>query len=229
MIRLKKKFTDSWSHNKSSSSKLTFYNKIKHAFGRETYLDVSKGFTCRSSTTKLRISAHDLQIEKGRYFNIAKENRICHWCQTSMGSRLIEDEEHVLINCDLYAGLRQQLITRLNKHATLLTNTQTENICSQSHIISNSNMNLENIMNLISPHTVLNSTLLNTNHTNTPHESDLAPTLSHHSNKSVIHKRNYLINCITSYFNKKFDKRHKYLRSIKENKTMPKTIIISFL
>ena len=33
-------------------------------------------------TTKIKISAHDLEIETGRYKNIA---RTCKWCQLSLG------------------------------------------------------------------------------------------------------------------------------------------------
>ena len=32
-----------------------------------------------------------------------------------MGSKIIEDEEHFLYTCDLYADLRSKLITNLNK------------------------------------------------------------------------------------------------------------------
>ena len=107
-------FVACWKHEKSKSNKLTFYNACKNKFGRETYLDVTKGFSRRYNTTKFRISSHDLEIECGRYNNIPRESRMCTWCQLSMGAEVVEDENHVLQNCDLYAGLRTKLITRLN-------------------------------------------------------------------------------------------------------------------
>ena len=55
-------FTNCWEHEKSNSTKLTFYHSCKKKFGKEIYLDVTKGFERRSSTTKLRISAHELGI-----------------------------------------------------------------------------------------------------------------------------------------------------------------------
>ena len=77
-------------------------------------------------TTKIRISAHDLEIETRGYKNIARINRVCKWCQISLGiensenkiekyietstsSRVkyIEDENHVLFQCDLYHDPRK--------------------------------------------------------------------------------------------------------------------------
>ena len=94
---------------------------------RETYLDSSKGFPHRYSTTKLRISAHYLEIETGRYSNISREDRKCHWCHTSMGINVIEDERHVLFNCNLYAGLRTKRIARLKSAPEISSNINNQN------------------------------------------------------------------------------------------------------
>ena len=120
------KFTQCWQFEKSVSSKLSFYDSVKQKLARETYLDSSKGFPHRYSTTKLRISAHDLEIEIGRYSNTSREDRKCHWCHTSMGINVIviEDERHVLFNCDLYAGLRIKLIARLSSAPEISSNNQ---------------------------------------------------------------------------------------------------------
>ena len=72
--KLQKHFTDCWSHKKSKSSKLAFYNEIKNRFARESYLDAVSGFSRRYSTTQLRIGAHELEIERGRYNNSYREN-----------------------------------------------------------------------------------------------------------------------------------------------------------
>ena len=63
--------------------------------------------------TQLRISAHDLEIERGRYTNATRDKRICTWCNTSMGATIIEDESHMLYECHLYEDIRAKLITRL--------------------------------------------------------------------------------------------------------------------
>ena len=64
---LKSFFTSCWEQVKSTSPKLEFYHSVKEKFYKEPYLDICKGFSRRYSTTKLRISAHKLQIEQGRY------------------------------------------------------------------------------------------------------------------------------------------------------------------
>ena len=107
---LTNQFKKCWQYQKSTSSKLSFYHSIKHTFNREPYLYLCKGFSRRYSTTKLRISAHDLHIEKGRYSNTPREQRICAWCQISLGVETIEDESHVLYVCDLYSKQRSKLV-----------------------------------------------------------------------------------------------------------------------
>ena len=78
------------------SLKLSFYHLHKHKFAREAYLNDTKGFSRRYNTTQLRISAHDLEIERGRYANVPRDERICTWCNTSMGAKIVEDESLLL-------------------------------------------------------------------------------------------------------------------------------------
>jgi hypothetical protein len=48
---------------------------------KPAYTDVGKFKEDRSTLCKFRISAHSLEIEKGRYYNIPRENRVClHQC-----------------------------------------------------------------------------------------------------------------------------------------------------
>ena len=105
---LKIHFKTIWQCAKSSSPKLEFYNHIKSDFDKEPYLEHVNNFYDRANLTKLRISAHELQIESGRYKNISRENRLCKWCRISTGSEMVESEDHVLYDCDLYSIVRQQ-------------------------------------------------------------------------------------------------------------------------
>ena len=113
---LKSHFRETWSLTKGSSSKLEFYNTVKHEFCLEQYLILVDNFHDRANLTKLRISAHELEIELGRRRGITRQDRHCRWCKISMGTDITEDEEHFLYNCDLYASLRhntQQRLTNL--------------------------------------------------------------------------------------------------------------------
>lgn len=101
-------FKTIWQCAKSNSPKLEFYNRAKSDFSKEPYLEHVNNFYDRANLTKLRISAHELQIESGRYKSISRENRLCKWCRISTGSVMVESEDHVLYECDLYSIVRQQ-------------------------------------------------------------------------------------------------------------------------
>ena len=65
---------------------------------RPDYVDKLKNRCDRSMICKIRISAHDLAIEKGRHSNIPRFERFCNACK----SKVIEDEEHFLLHCTAY-------------------------------------------------------------------------------------------------------------------------------
>lgn len=53
--------------NDGDGNKLRTYCSFKHTFRYEQYLDFSKDFQAKNLLTKLRTSAHRLEIEVGRY------------------------------------------------------------------------------------------------------------------------------------------------------------------
>jgi hypothetical protein len=81
--------------NLHSSKKLRCYCSFKTNFGFERYLSHVKKFEHRKNITRLRISPHRLQIERGRYQGIHKEERQCLRCDSSD----IDDEKHFLFSC----------------------------------------------------------------------------------------------------------------------------------
>ena len=64
---IRKEFAKRWSTAKSTSPKLEFYNQIKSEFRTEDYLSLVEDHEHRASITRLRISSHNLYIERGRY------------------------------------------------------------------------------------------------------------------------------------------------------------------
>ena len=80
MRTLTKKFKLFWNQErerKMSDGKLDTYFSFKNDFCREPYLDLHQ-YQLRKSICKLRISAHNLLIESGRYSkkgSLARENR----------------------------------------------------------------------------------------------------------------------------------------------------------
>ena len=82
-------------------NKLRFYSTLKSSFSREPYLDLVQSRNQRSFLTRLRCSAHQLEIEKLRYSTppIPASLRLCKFCNSGQ----IGDEEHFLLNCDVFS------------------------------------------------------------------------------------------------------------------------------
>ena len=202
-------FIECWKYEKSNSSKLSFYNVCKKKFAREPYLDVSKGFSRRYNTTKIRISSHDLEIECGRYNNIPREARICAWCNMSMGINVVEDENHLINDCDLYASLRNKLIGRLNNAPN-----------SQLHTLTVTRDSLKTqFHNLMSPYS-----------TTQPGDDNVFN--SHHSdnstNEASEHRRKYIINCMCTFLCHAVETRRKYIKDVRERENRANTLVIHF-
>jgi hypothetical protein len=62
-----------------------------------------------STLCKFRISVHSLETEKGRYYNIPRENRVCLSCKAGK----VEDELHLFLDCPSYTHLRQDFFEKI--------------------------------------------------------------------------------------------------------------------
>lgn len=100
-------FRKLWSLAVRASPKLSFYASLKTSFKREPYLNLSKKKP-RDSIARLRASAHDLEIERGRYAETPRDQRLCKGC-LALGHHDIEDELHMLAKCTVLADLRADL------------------------------------------------------------------------------------------------------------------------
>ena len=78
---------------KKESSKLRTYSLLKTQIGHENYLSKIENIQRRTAFTKLRLSNHCLEIEKGRQQRIDKNNRFCPFC-----SKSTEDENTFCYN-----------------------------------------------------------------------------------------------------------------------------------
>ena len=81
----------------------------------ESYLSISN-FEYRKLITKLRISEHNLLIEKGRHLNIPREQRLCSHC------KCIDGEKHFLLNCTINSELRSSFLNILNNENQIFNN-----------------------------------------------------------------------------------------------------------
>ena len=97
--------------------KLKTYAIFKTTFKFETYLDIIPSFKVRSYLSKLRLSAHNLRIETGRFCgsnNIPRAERICEYCKT-LGIHVLEDEAHFLIECPLFSSEREPILNKIKE------------------------------------------------------------------------------------------------------------------
>ena len=101
LANMQKVYSDSWStliQSYDTDGKLRVYSQFKKHFHLENYL-VQFPLYVRRNLTKLRISAHSLAIETGRYTRPNKtdiDKRLCFHCKS------IESEFHVVFDCNLY-------------------------------------------------------------------------------------------------------------------------------
>ena len=91
-----------WHTRICNSNRLTSYILYKDSLAMETYLETILVNKFRISLSKFRLSSHDLAIEKGRYSNINRENRLCTYCNMNV----IENEFNFLLVCPKYRHLR---------------------------------------------------------------------------------------------------------------------------
>ena len=93
---LEKQYEQFWKINIKKSSKLGTYSSLKSSFCAESYLFTIKNENKRKSLARLRISAHTLEIERGRFNKLKREEWLCKTCLK------IEDEPHFLLDCNLF-------------------------------------------------------------------------------------------------------------------------------
>ena len=105
--KLKERFISFWGLKINSTigmDKLRTYRLIKQQFGFEKYLEVLPDRKLRKALAAFRISAHKLQIERGRYSGQNFEDRLCSACN------IVEDEVHLFCNCIKYLTPRNQFL-----------------------------------------------------------------------------------------------------------------------
>ena len=95
----------------NNSSKMKVLSLLKHNPGAETYLSEVKNTRHRTAMSKLRLSGHTLEIERGRYSDTDQEERYCTYCRAH-GTAVVEDEKHFLLHCPMSEELREKLTCR---------------------------------------------------------------------------------------------------------------------
>ena len=118
--QLKKDYIRNWMkarNNTSEGSRVKFIHKeVKFDYQLEDYLKTIRNPAHIISMTKLRLGAHSLRIQTGKYENrgaqIPVDGRTCLVCNRGY----IEDERHFLMYCPGYDNIRNELHSLLSTH-----------------------------------------------------------------------------------------------------------------
>ena len=101
-------YQESFTKINSVNSKLRTFAKLKTDIGMAKYLTQIKCIQNRVALSKIRLSNHDLMIEKGRHLKIDKTERFCPFCPN-----IIETESHFLLECKTFSFLRRLLFAEI--------------------------------------------------------------------------------------------------------------------
>ena len=96
--------TNEWDEKRYKSEKLRYYNLYKYDKSPEDYLLLDLSRYQKSIFAQFRCGILPLEIEIGRYRNIPLAQRICQICHKE-----VEDEIHLLLNCNAYLAPRGKL------------------------------------------------------------------------------------------------------------------------
>ena len=66
------------------------------------YLDRPLNYIYKPCICEMRISAHNLDIETGRFYNLDRHERVCSMCNLNV----VEDEYHFILQCEKYIDAR---------------------------------------------------------------------------------------------------------------------------
>lgn len=106
-------FNLEWEESVAQSSKLSLFRELKpDGIGRESYLFNVTIKKYRASIAKIRCSAHELRIEKGRHKGELMADRVCKLCLKEQDQYILEDEFH-LFTCPSYSELRTKYLPEL--------------------------------------------------------------------------------------------------------------------
>ena len=112
---VRRKFIESWKCELNDLDKnpiLRMYKLIKTNFSMEPYLNLIKEAKYRRSLTKLRLSSHNLEIERGRHTKPVTPviERLCIVCG------VIDDELHFVTSCKKHTTERERLYSYVDSH-----------------------------------------------------------------------------------------------------------------
>ena len=72
------------------------------------YLDRPDNYIHKPYISKMRISAHNLNIETGRFYNLDRHERVCSMCNLNV----VENEYHFILQCEKHIDVRRRYLKK---------------------------------------------------------------------------------------------------------------------
>ena len=133
-----------WYSDINNSNRLQSYCLFKHDFKLESYLTDITENKYKIALARFRTSSHSLMIEKGRYDDSPRQQRLCKSCNMNQ----IENEYHFLLVCPYHRDLRSKYLKpyfchwpSLNKFEVLLSSSSKKVISNLAKYIYFANRN----------------------------------------------------------------------------------------
>ena len=130
--RLKDQYLQQWSSVIQESTKLNFYKLIKTSYCLHNCINVLNVRKFRHFYMSLKLGSLSLEIQRGRFNNIPRNERLCKLCGTD-----VEDEYHLVLKCPIYEDLRELYLPRkytnnpnVNKFILLMSSRNEKIICN---------------------------------------------------------------------------------------------------
>ena len=126
-----------WNNKINELPKAITYILFKSSPNLEKYTSAIPNQKHKIALCRLRVSSHNLMIEKGRHYRpkLEREERKCPNCMN-----VVEDECHFIINCPLYNDNRSELIQEISK--TCLNYDQMNDMQKFIFIMTNENTDI---------------------------------------------------------------------------------------
>ena len=97
-VVLQEHFNSKWTgdlHGMHAGGKLELFSTLVEEFGVSDYIGIIKNSKHRIAMARMRVSAHKLPIETGRYYKISSASREC-----PLGCKTLGDEVHYMTSCN---------------------------------------------------------------------------------------------------------------------------------
>ena len=133
-----------------------------------------------------------------------------------MGATIIEDESHMLYECDLYEDKRAKLITRLNRSPPI-QNIHPNN--PELTLFIDQQALRTNLMNMLSPY--------KTSNINDIHNKPLSIKPTALIEQKLDYRRSYILNCICTFICHAFEKRRKFVHELQHQYEIQNTITMN--